>query len=611
MAEGGSGSSRGFPAGFGERLVLDDDDDDVVEVSAAEAAAWWSSDRQKRKRDQSQVSPHEVIELDADADANGSMIIGEQTLDHKNKQAVGFHMDWPKHAKSGVAEDIAGPSAIPAKNVIPLNVLGGYHQNLTSPNAVPATIFHSWDGLGAYHGGTLSPPPWFGLGAYHGGTLAPPPWFGLEAYHGGTLAPPPLFGIGAYHGGTLAPPPWDGLGSYHGGALIPPPWDVQEADDVPTLAPIDYDKFIEAIVAGDNGFIKEGLNNSYKNPLLQSGSNMDGNYYMGIPLGMETVLPLGNMTSAEKPHQPSQTKMVDSKIDENYKAFKQFDMVSDHSDHFYLFPEQGNAQTVKKPSKHYLKRIQHEWKILQKDLPDTIFVRASEDRMDLLRAVIVGPAGTPYHDGLFFFDIHFPCLYPSTPPLVNYRSGGLRINPNLYNCGKVCLSLLNTWPGSAYEKWNPSISTMLQVLVSIQALVLNAKPFFNEPGYTLLANTHRGEKMSMAYNEEAFLLSCRTMIYSLRNPPKHFEDFIIGHFRSYGRKILIGCKAYIDGAQVGCLVGDGVQDVDEGDKSCTEMFKSSLKILFKELLTEFTNIGVDCDEFQNPGIFRANITLRL
>lgn len=39
-------------------------------------------------------------------------------------------------------------------------------------------------------------------------------------------------------------------------------------------------------------------------------------------------------------------------------------------------------------------------------------------RMDLLRAAMVGPAGTPYHDGLFFFDIKLPHDYPATPPQV-------------------------------------------------------------------------------------------------------------------------------------------------------------------------------------------------
>ena len=50
-------------------------------------------------------------------------------------------------------------------------------------------------------------------------------------------------------------------------------------------------------------------------------------------------------------------------------------------------------------------------------LSDTIYVRVYETRMDLLRALIVGPAGTPYHDGLFVFDVLFPPTYPDIPPV--------------------------------------------------------------------------------------------------------------------------------------------------------------------------------------------------
>lgn len=48
---------------------------------------------------------------------------------------------------------------------------------------------------------------------------------------------------------------------------------------------------------------------------------------------------------------------------------------------------------------------------------DTIYVRVYEARMDLLRAVIIGPQGTPYHDGLFVFDVLFPQNYPDVPPV--------------------------------------------------------------------------------------------------------------------------------------------------------------------------------------------------
>uniref|UniRef100_A0A0E0JG20 E2 ubiquitin-conjugating enzyme n=1 Tax=Oryza punctata TaxID=4537 RepID=A0A0E0JG20_ORYPU len=238
---------------------------------------------------------------------------------------------------------------------------------------------------------------------------------------------------------------------------------------------------------------------------------------------------------------------------DGYNLFSQFDVVQDFSDHYYAKNSPG------KTSKDWVKTIQNEWKLLQKDLPESIYVRAYEDRIDLLRAVIVGPAGTPYHDGLFFFDVRFPSEYPQSPPKVHYHSGGLRLNPNLYESGKVCLSLLNTWWGTGCEKWGKSKSTILQVLVSIQGLVLNDKPYFNEPGNKNSANTAPGEKNSLAYNQTAFLLSCRTMMYSLRKPPKHFESLVAHHFHERERVILDACDAYISGAVVGSSSGKGTK----------------------------------------------------
>lgn len=135
----------------------------------------------------------------------------------------------------------------------------------------------------------------------------------------------------------------------------------------------------------------------------------------------------------------------------------QFGVVYDTSDHHFV----RNNTNV--PRSSVQKKIMQEWKLLQKDLPETIFVRVYETRVDLLRAAIVGARGTPYHDGLFFFDVAFPADYPAHPPLVHYRSFGFRINPNLYCNGTVCLSLLNTWSGAKCERWDPNNSTILQV----------------------------------------------------------------------------------------------------------------------------------------------------
>lgn len=103
---------------------------------------------------------------------------------------------------------------------------------------------------------------------------------------------------------------------------------------------------------------------------------------------------------------------------------------------------------------------------------------------------------------------------------MHYHSGGLRLNPNLYNCGKVCLSLLNTWSGTTKERWTKGVSTMLQVLVSIQGLILNTMPYYNEPGYESLRGTPNGETQARQYNQNTFILSLRTMMYTIRKPPK-------------------------------------------------------------------------------------------
>ncbi|KAL6865270.1 hypothetical protein ACP4OV_016421 [Aristida adscensionis] len=336
---------------------------------------------------------------------------------------------------------------------------------------------------------------------------------------------------------------------------------------------------------------------------------------LDLPPGVEATVPwLQN--AEDRPGKYKSMSEIDDEIAKKYLFFKQFDTVEGFSDHHYTKNSVGKAR------KEWAKRIHYDWSLLEKDLPALIYVRVSEDRMDLLRAAMIGPQGTPYHDGLFFFDVQFPASYPATPPLVYYHSGGLRLNPNLYACGKVCLSLLGTWEGSSCEKWNPAQSTMLQVLVSIQALVLNEKPYFNEPGYANYVNSTYGERSAMEYNDTTFQLSCRTMLYSLRRPPQHFEDLVAGHFRERGRAILAACKYYMEGHTVGSVVPE---EDDEGKEqeskrgegssrssavktpssknsalrgSGSGSFKAKLEVLFEELLMEFNVKGADTSRFR-------------
>ncbi|KAI8007896.1 putative ubiquitin-conjugating enzyme E2 26 [Camellia lanceoleosa] len=75
-------------------------------------------------------------------------------------------------------------------------------------------------------------------------------------------------------------------------------------------------------------------------------------------------------------------------------------------------------------------------------------------------------------------------------------------------------------------------------------------------------------------------------------------DFVIGHFYKRAQDILVACSAYMDGAQVGCLVKGGVQDVDAGDRSCSQYFKVALADYITVLVQAFSQIGAkDCEKF--------------
>ena len=151
-------------------------------------------------------------------------------------------------------------------------------------------------------------------------------------------------------------------------------------------------------------------------------------------------------------------------------------------------------------------RIAREMSELSTALPchlaSTVLVRVDEEDHGMLRALILPPCDTPYGGGAFEFDIYLPPQYPSVCPQVQFLTTGggkVRFNPNLYNNGKVCLSLLGTWAG---PKWDPKHSTLLQVLVSIQSMIFCEDPYFNEPGYERTSNSKQGKIASRKYNEQ-------------------------------------------------------------------------------------------------------------
>jgi len=157
------------------------------------------------------------------------------------------------------------------------------------------------------------------------------------------------------------------------------------------------------------------------------------------------------------------------------------------------------------------KRLTQEIASMMTGLPPGIFLRIDNKRMDVMRACIIAPGDSPYENGVFFFDIWIPGSYPSAPPkckIITTNKGTCRFNPNLYSNGKVCLSLLGTWSGPG---WDPTYSNILQVLLSIQSMILGAPhPIVNEPSWSSQAKTPR----SFQYN--TWLMSA-TASYAMRD----------------------------------------------------------------------------------------------
>lgn len=210
-----------------------------------------------------------------------------------------------------------------------------------------------------------------------------------------------------------------------------------------------------------------------------------------------------------------------------------------------FYEEAMRMQATSVPTGKRQRRIAGEVASLFSSLPlswsSTILLRADEDRYDFLRAVIFGPEETPYDSGAFVFDIWLPMEYPTVPPkfrLLTTGAGRIRFNPNLYNNGKVCLSLLGTWSGPSWT----SMSTILQVLVSIQSLILVPDPYFNEPGYERQMGTVTGQQQSARYNERVRKDSAFYAIqYNIRGVTSDVQKGILTHFRlkrRYIKKIL-------------------------------------------------------------------------
>ncbi|XP_069689782.1 baculoviral IAP repeat-containing protein 6 isoform X2 [Periplaneta americana] len=245
--------------------------------------------------------------------------------------------------------------------------------------------------------------------------------------------------------------------------------------------------------------------------------------------------------------------------------FDTYEMITECSEGGYQFVvsyhfESNMRAAGERSHPSRVKRLAQETVTLSTSLPlsysSSVFVRCDTDRLDIMKVLITGPAETPYANGCFEFDVYFPPDYPNSPMLINLETTGhhtIRFNPNLYNDGKVCLSVLNTWHGRPEEKWNAQTSSFLQVLVSIQSLILVPEPYFNEPGYERSRGTPSGNQSSREYNSNICQATVKwAMLEQVRNPCPCFRDVIHTHFWMKRQEIVNQIEGWISDMETQC-----------------------------------------------------------
>ncbi|TDG43863.1 hypothetical protein AWZ03_009727 [Drosophila navojoa] len=272
-----------------------------------------------------------------------------------------------------------------------------------------------------------------------------------------------------------------------------------------------------------------------------------------------------NMLQAHEDGMGSIERPMSKSVEQRYlelmkkRQFDTYDMIVESDNNSFRFVVSHHFEKMVRlagdryhPSR--VKRLAQEAVTLSTSLPlsfsSSVFVRCDTDRLDIMKVLITGPADTPYANGCFEFDVFFPPDYPNLPMLINLETTGrhsVRFNPNLYNDGKVCLSVLNTWHGRPEEKWNAQTSSFLQVLVSIQSLILVPEPYFNEPGFERSRGTPSGTNSSREYNSNIYQACVRwAMLEQIRNPSPCFTDVIHKHFWLKREEICTQIEGWIE-----------------------------------------------------------------
>ena len=161
------------------------------------------------------------------------------------------------------------------------------------------------------------------------------------------------------------------------------------------------------------------------------------------------------------------------------------------------------------------------------------YIPVSDDTISEVYVMIIGPEDTPYELGFYFFLATYPENYPFAPIKVKYLTteSNVRMNPNLYGNGKVCLSILGTWNGPGWT----SLMNIFTVFNSIVAEIFVKEPFKNEPGQEYTSKT-TNSKYNNYLNHENLRLAIIGNFMNIKKHNKYFYHISSDFFKKNKEK---------------------------------------------------------------------------
>jgi ubiquitin-conjugating enzyme E2 Z len=184
-----------------------------------------------------------------------------------------------------------------------------------------------------------------------------------------------------------------------------------------------------------------------------------------------------------------------------------------------------------------IKRITIDVKEFLKSPIDGCAIYQCEDPLTRIYVVISGPKDSAYENGMYFFQFDFPNTYPFEPPKVkflNWQNSKTRMHPNMYVCGKLCLSFLGTWSGPS---WTSALG-LTSIILSIQTL-LDDNPLTNEPGYDKNTKTiehTKYQRIVQYHNYRDFIMSSIKIAFDteyLKNDNLHYIEYFKQFMKDY------------------------------------------------------------------------------